>query len=130
MFLALCIALPDAGRTALAAADLDRLLTSETMRRAARHISSRLGAPLTDLPADDDELARTIADLVERGGRMPDVSEPRLQHARLVLERDRLDRAIRRARVQGGSETAALAREREEVLEQIHRVVGRLEEVV
>jgi DNA primase len=130
MFLALCIALPDAGRTALAAADLDRLLTSETMRRAARHISSRLGAPLTDLPADDDELARTIADLVERGGRMPDVSEPRLQHARLVLERDRLDRAIRRARVQGGSETAALARERDEVLEQIHRVVGRLEEVV
>jgi DNA primase len=130
MFLTLCIALPDVGRGALAEADLDSLLTSETLRRAARHIASRTDAPLADLPPDDEELARAIADLVSRAGRMPDVSEARLDHARLVLERDRLDRAIRRARVQGQPEIGALAHEREEVLEQIHRVVGRLEEVV
>ena len=130
MFLALCVALPEAGRAALAGADLDGLLTSETLRRAARHIESRTGAPLAGLPPDDEELARVIAELVARAGRMPDVSETRLDHARLVLERDRLDRAIRRARVQGQSEVGALAHEREQVLEQIHRVVGRLEEVV
>lgn len=129
-FLALCVALPDAGRAALARAEPDQLLTSEVLRRAARHIASRTDAPLADLPAGDEELARVVAELVARAGRMPDVSETRLQHARLVLERDRLDRAIRRARVQGEANTAELAREREEVLGQIHRVVGRLEEVV
>jgi DNA primase len=129
-FLALCIALPDAGRAVLSEVDIDRLLTSETMRHAARHLAAHPEAPLADLPPDDEQLARVVAELVARAGRMPDVSETRLQHARLVLERDRLDRAIRRARVQGHSEVGSLAREREEVLEQIHRVVGRLEEVV
>jgi DNA primase len=129
-FLALCIALPEAGRACLASIDIDQLLTSVTLRRAARHIASRTDAPLSELPPDDEELARVAAGLVDRAGRMPDVSEARLEHARLVLERDRLDRAIRRARVQVGVEMASLAREREGVLEQIHRVVGRLEGVV
>ena len=130
-FLALCIAFPDAGHRVLAEVDLEKLLTSDAMRRAARHLATHSYAPLSDLPADDEQLPRVMAELVARAGRMPDVSEARLDHARLVLERDRLDRAIRRARVQGQSETGlALAREREEVLEQIHRVVGRLEEVV
>jgi len=129
-FLALCIALPEAGRIVLERADIDELLTSGTLRRAARHIAPRTDAPLTEIATDDEDLARVIADLLARAGRMPDVSEARLEHARLVLERDRLDRAIRRARVQGGSDVSALAHEREEVLEAIHRVVGRLEEVV
>jgi DNA primase len=129
-FLALCIALPEAGHRVLGDVDVDKLLTSDVMRQAAHHLATRSDAPLSDLPADDEQLARVIAELVARAGRMPDVSEARLDHARLVLERDRLDRAIRRARVQGQFEIGALAREREEVLEQIHRVVGRLEEVV
>jgi DNA primase len=129
-FLALCIALPEAGHRVLSEVDVEKLLTSDAMRGAARHLETHADAPLSDLPADDEQLPRVIAELVARAGRMPDVSEARLDHARLVLERDRLDRAIRRARVQGQSEVGALAREREEVLEQIHRVVGRLEEVV
>jgi DNA primase len=129
-FLALCIALPEAGHRVLSEVGVEKLLTSDAMRRAARHLEAHTDAPLSDLPADDEQLARVMAELVKRAGRMPDVSEARLDHARLVLERDRLDRAIRRARVQGESEVGALAREREEVLEQIHRVVGRLEEVV
>jgi DNA primase len=129
-FLVLCIALPDAGRAALARVEPEQLLTSEVLRRAAKHIASHTDAPLADLAGDDEQLARVVAELVSRARRMPDVSETRLQHALLVLERDRLDRAIRRARVQGGADTGALAREREEVLEQIHQVVGRLEEVV
>src|SRR5207245_24077 len=127
--LALCVALPNAGRAALSAADIERLLTSEVLRRAARHIAVRTEAPLADLPADDEQLVHVVADLVARAGRMPDVSEARLAHARLVLERDRLDRAIRRTRVSGGGDVGALAHERERVLGEIHRVAGMFEEV-
>jgi DNA primase len=125
-FLAMCIALPEAGRSALAAMDPEALLMNDDMRRAARHLADRTTSPLGELPAGDEGLARTVADLVARAGRMPDVSGPRLEHARLVLERARLDRAIRRARAGGGGDVAALAREREQVLEAIRRVVGEL----
>jgi DNA primase len=125
-FLAMCIALPDAGRSALDAIDPDELLMSGEMRRAARHVASRTESPLSDLPVGDEDLARTVADLVARAGRMPDVSESRLEHARLVLERARLDRAIRRARGGGGGDVGALARQRETVLGEIRAVVGEL----
>jgi DNA primase len=130
MFLALCIALPDAGRTALAAIDAHWLLTSEQLRRAAAHIAPRTDRPLSDLPPDDEELARVVADLVALAGRMPGVDPARLEHARLVLELARVDRAIRRARVQPGTDIGRLAREREQLLEGIRRVVGQLEEAV
>jgi DNA primase len=129
-FLALCIALPQAGEQALAVSDPDALLTSSLLRRAAVHLRGRTAAPLSDLPADDEELARLIADLVELAGRGRDVGVERLEHARLLLERDRLDRAIRRARVQGRAEVTTLGREREVVLEQIRGAVSRLESAV
>jgi DNA primase len=129
-FLALCIALPDEGRAALGEIDPQELLTSEPLRRAATHIAPRTDRPLADLPPDDEELAHVVADLVARAGRMPEVDGARLEHARLVLELARIDRAIRRARVQAGSDIARLARDRERVLEGIRRVVGRLEQAV
>ncbi len=129
-FLALCLALPEAGETALASSDLDQLLTSDMLRRAAHHLTGRLSAPLADLPSDDAELARAIADLVALAGRGRDASPERLEHARLLLERGRLDRAIGRARVQHSGGIAALAHEREQVLESIHEVVTRMEEAV
>ncbi len=129
-FLAMCVALPDAGRALLAGIELDELLTSDEMRRAARHIAPRTDSPLADLPPDDDRLARTIADLVARAGNTPGVSRARLEHARLVLERARLERAIRRTRAGGGGDIGALARERETVLEKIREVVGELEQAV
>jgi hypothetical protein len=52
-----------------------------------------------------------------------------LEHARLVLERDRLDRAIIGARGKGAG-TNALAREREAVREEIRAVVARLEKTL
>jgi len=128
--LALCIALPDEGAVSLAETDPDELLTGYTMRRAARHLAGRTHAPLEGLPSDDEELARLIADLVARAGRARDVSTGRLWHARLVLERGRLDRAIRRARAQAGEEIPDLARQREQVLEQIRGVVASLEQAV
>ncbi len=129
-FLALCIALPEAGAAALSSIDPDELLTSELLRRAARHLDGRTGSPLSELPPDDEELARVLADLVARAGRAGDVSVERLEHARLVLERYRLDRAIRRARGEGRADVTALAREREAVLEGIRGVVARLEKAV
>ncbi len=129
IFLALCIALPDLGADALARIDIDQLLTTEAMRRAARHLAQRTRTPLADLPADDEEFARTLAGLVELAGRVPDPSAERLEHARLVLERDRLDRAIIRARGEGAG-TGELAREREAVRDAIRAVVARLEKAL
>jgi DNA primase len=129
-FLALCIALPDAGQEALAGIDPDELLTSDVYRRAARHLVGRTRSPLSDLPSDDEELARAVADLVARAGRGEDVTIERLQHARLLLELARLDRAIVRARGRGGEGVNDLARERQVALEAIHGVVTRLERAV
>jgi hypothetical protein len=129
LFLALCVALPALGAQTLAAIDLEQMLTSEQLRAAARHLADgRAGSPLTGLPRDDDQFARLIAGLVELAGRIPDPSPDRLEHARLVLDRDRLDRAIIRARGKRTG-TARLARERELVREQIRSVGDRLHEI-
>jgi DNA primase len=129
-FLALCIALPDAGEEALASIDPDEFLTSELFRRAARHLSGRCRTPMADLPPADEELARTIADLVARAGRREDVTVERLEHARLLLDLARLERAIVRTRSRGEEGISQLARERESTLEAIHGVVTRLERAV
>jgi DNA primase len=126
-FLALCIAVPDEGGAMLAEIDPEVLLTSENFRRAARHLVGRTHAPLSDLPDEDEELARVLADLVARAGRGSDASPARLEHARLLLELGRLDRALLRARVEGAGGVAELARERQEIQASIHGVVAQLE---
>jgi DNA primase len=129
-FLAQCVAVPDAGRRALARIDPDALFTSESLRRAARHIAPRTDAPLSDLPEGDEQLAQIVAELVERAARTPDARADRVEHAFLVLQRSRLDREIRRAQVNGSMDVGKLAREREQVMSQVHEVVARLEEPV
>jgi hypothetical protein len=125
--LILCLALPQLGDGVLAAADLDALIRSDDLRRAARHLIGRCAAPLCDLPDGDDALAATLRDLVTRAARADGVTPQRIEHARLVLERQRLERAIRRARAERRSGIGELAREREGVLAAIHRVVGEIE---
>jgi DNA primase len=129
-FLALCIAVPDEGATALDEIDPDQLLTSDLYRRAARHLAGRTHSPLSDLPVSDDELARAVADLVARAGRSTDASPARLQHARLLLELARLDRALVRARASGEGGITELARKRQQVQQAIHGVVTSLESAV
>jgi DNA primase len=129
LFLALCIALPEPGARVLGEIDIDALLTSEAMRRAARHLAPRTRMPLTDLPSEDEEFARAVAGLVGLAGRVPDPSPARLEHARLILERDQLERAIIRARGDGAG-TSELARRREAVRDRIRAVVAQLEETL
>jgi DNA primase len=126
LFLGLCIALPLQGARALNGIEIDELLTSSALRRAARHLTAHARTPLAELPSDDDELARTMSGLVDLAGRVPDPSPDRLEHARLVLELERLDRAIIRARHEGAG-TSELARDREAVRESMRSVVARLE---
>lgn len=125
-FLALAIALPGPGGQVLASIEPDELLTSGVLRRAARHLAGRTEAPLSELPADDEELARAVADLVALAGRGQSPSVERLEHARLLLEHRRLERALARARGGGGG-VPELAREREAVMAKIHDVVSRME---
>jgi DNA primase len=129
-FLMLCVSLPADGERMLSSIDPEQLLTSEPLRRAARHLTGRLASPLADLPRDDEQLATTVADLVARAGSAGTVSVEALEHARLLLELGRVERAIRRARGAGSSGISELAREREQVREQIRAVTGRMERAV
>ena len=129
-FLMLCVSLPADGERVLVSIDPEQLLTTEPLRRAAGHLTGRLASPLADLPRDDEQLATTVADLVARAGSAGPVSVEELEHARLLLELGRIERAIRRARGAGSSEIPDLAREREQIREQIRAVTGRMERAV
>jgi DNA primase len=136
VFLALCLALPEEGERALSAPDINELLTSEGLRRAAAHLRGRTRTPTAELPAGDERLALVVGELVKRAGEMaghgPDRRPPapeRLEHARLMLELERVDRAKLRARA-AGSPITPLARERERVMADLHQVVARLEQAV
>jgi DNA primase len=126
LFLGLCIAVPEQGARALNDIEIDELLTSAPLRRAARHLADHVRTPLAELPAEDEELARTMSGLVDLAGRVPDPGPDRLEHTRLILELERLDRAIIRARHDGAG-TSQLARDREAVRESMRTVVARLE---
>jgi DNA primase len=129
-FLVLCIALPEAGRRALQAIDPEQHLTSERLRRAARHLVGQTEMPLSGLAPEDDELAHVMADLVARAGRAGKVTTEQLEQQRLLLERARLERAIRRAREEGGPMIGELAREREQVMGKIDAIEARTEKAV
>jgi DNA primase len=129
-FLVLCIALPDAGRAALQAIDPELHLTSERLRRAARHLAGQTEMPLAGLAPEDEELARVMAELVERAGRAGRDTNEQLEQQRLLLERARIERAIRRAREEGGTGMLELAREREQVMGEIRAIDARMEKAL
>jgi DNA primase len=126
-FLAMCIAVPRAGAAELAKIDHDALLTSELMRRAAQHLATRLESPLAELPREDDELSRAVADLVAHAGRDGPFTDEQLEYSRLLLEFARLDRQIARALAERRPGIAGLAGERQRVRERIGELVARIE---
>jgi DNA primase len=131
-FLAMCVASPDIGAATLARIDPDALLLDDVLRRAARFLAAHLPGELPDPPGEDPELIFVIDDLRHRAGRGRQVSSDELEHARLVLERDRLRREIRYLREHGGGggTLARLSAEQQDVLATIRTVVTRLERPV
>ena len=129
-FLVLCIALPEAGRRALQSIDPEQHITSERLRRAARHLAGQTEMPLSGLSPEDEELARLMAELVARAGRAGEVTLAQLEQQRLLLERARLERAIRRAREEGTTGIGDLAREREQVMGEIRAIDARMEKAL
>jgi DNA primase len=131
-FLAMCVASPDIGAAALARIDPEVLLFDDVLRRAARFLRAHLPGELPDPPGDDPELIFVLDDLRARAGRGRNVNVDELEHARLVLERDRLRREIRYLREHGGAggTLAKLSAEQQDVLTTIKTVVTRLERPV
>jgi DNA primase len=131
-FLAMCLAVPDAGERALATIDPDEWLTSGVMRRVARHLSKpgNTRTPLVDLPPDDDELADVVADLINRAARGGSISSREVEHSLLLLERSHLDRQIIRARAERIRDIPALAARRQQIRDDILLLGAKLEKPV
>ena len=131
-FLALCLGAPGAGEAALRSIEVDEHLTSDLYRRVARHLRApgRTAAPLTDLPAEDDELAQTVASLLNLAAGREQTSGEEVEHARLLLVLARLDRQIARARAERTPGIRDLAAQRQAVREQISAVAARIEKPI
>jgi DNA primase len=129
-FLAMCLASPDLGAAALAQIDPDAVLLEDRLRRAARFLTIHLPGEIPDAPDDDPELTVVLDDLIARARRGGQVSADELEHARLLLERDRLGREIKYLREHGGGGLAPLSAEYQDVLVTIKTVVTRLERPV
>lgn len=104
-FLAQCVALPAAGREALAEMDLEAAFTSDLLRRAAEHLRDRLDTPDAALPSGDDELAALVAELYVSASGLPP-SRAALEGDRLSLDVVRVQREIAASR--GSGDVAAL----------------------
>jgi DNA primase len=128
-FLAMCLAAPELGAVALATIDPDAVFLDDRLRRAARFLAANLPGPLPEPSGEDPELVVVIDDLVDRAHRGRRVSGDELEHARLVLELDRLKREIKYLRERGGAggQLAELAREQQAARSRISGVATRLD---
>jgi DNA primase len=123
-FLAQCLAVPAAGRDALAALDLDAAFTTDLTRRAAAHLRERLAGAGPDLPAGDDELATLVAELVVRAGEMRP-SEAALEGERLSLELLGVEREISAARTAAAGDVTPLVTRRQELKRERDAAIAR-----
>jgi DNA primase len=129
-FLALCIASPEEGASALAGLDVDEHFSSELLRRVARHLrEGDLSAPMAGRSGQeqdmdsDQELGRLLAELIVEAGR--DHANPAmLEVQRLQLELASVDRQIQQARGRDGSDVSAMAQRRAEIKREFDRAYG------
>jgi DNA primase len=123
-FLALCIAVPEAGAKALAGIDLERHLTGSLTRRAAAHLREHLDSPTEGIASDDGELLTLMAELTLRAAREP-AGPATLEVESLQLEKDRLEREIAAGRSTGSLDVADLALQRADVITRLETALER-----
>ena len=126
-FLALCIAAPEDGLTALRGLHVEEHFSSSLMRRAARYLMDNglpvsMSAPGLD---DDPDLHALLAELIVQAGSEEPRSEM-LDVQRLQLELARVDRQIQRARGEESGEVSELAKRRGEVKREFDRANERV----
>ena len=122
---------PTPGRRTLLEIDPEQLLTSE--RDAPRRPPPRRAHACAALRPAASTTSRSRAQWPissARAGRAGPVSPDQLEHAWLVLDEARLDRAIRRATAEGDGSVSELAHEREVVRAARHAVTTRMERAV
>jgi len=131
-FLALCIASPEDGASALASLEVDEYFSTELLRRAARHLrAGDLHEPMSDTGGgaraleEDAELKGLLAELVVEAGR--EQADPSmLEVQRLQLELARLDRQIQQARGQDSGDVSDLAHRRAHVKQEFDRAYAQV----
>jgi DNA primase len=130
-FLALCIASPEEGASALRALDVERDFSSELLVRAARRLrDGDLAAPMAEVPGEpelgeDADLLALLAELiVQAAGEEPNPGMLEVQ--RLQLELASLERGIQQARGQEGSDVSGLARQKAELKVEFDRAYARV----
>jgi DNA primase len=128
-FLALCIASPEEGATALSALDVDEHFSSELLRRVARHLrEGDLSQPMAAAPGgpvvdDDPQMKGLLAELIVEAGRER-ANPAMLEVQRLQLELARVDRQIQQARGLEGVDVSALAKRRAAIKQEFDRAYG------
>ncbi|HTE64600.1 MAG TPA: DNA primase [Solirubrobacteraceae bacterium] len=115
-FLARCLAIKDAGRRALEEMDIDASFSLELTRRAARYLAQHLEHPGQSLPADADDLAHLVAELVIRAGDLA-ANPIALDLERLQLDKNRVSRQIT-----VGESVIELSAERQRIQSEIDRL--------
>lgn len=122
-FLALCIALPDAGAKELAELDLEADFQSPVSRRLATHLSAHMTDPSAGIDAGDTELAMLVNELAVRAARIePAPTEVRIE--RLQLQLARVDRDITAARRAGEGGISELAGQRTTLQAELHAAMA------
>jgi DNA primase len=126
-FLALCIASPEEGATALEGLDVDAHFSSEMLRRVARHLrEGDLSEPMAGQVGEvdgDPELKRLLAELIVEAGR-EQANPAMLEVQRLQLELAWVDRQIQHARGQDGADVSAMAQRRAQIKREFDRAYG------
>jgi DNA primase len=122
-FLALCIALPEAGREALEDIEVDAVFTGEVTRRAAVHLRRNIHSPGAGLD-DDPALAGLLAELAVRSTQVP-AHVAQLDVERLQLELSRIDRELAAARAAGNGGLSDLAARRRPVMADLEQALTR-----
>lgn len=124
VYLAQCLASGDLGLAYLLRLT-DRHLSTHLAARARAHLADHFDDPLKGLSEDDPDVGRLVTAIVADARETPAASDPELHITFLTLERERLDKEIRRAGAEGDRQAQlAFAREKHDLARQIESVSG------